>query len=279
MNFTAGALSLVLTSDISIRTRWKRKRSVISPQGLEKIKEEFFFVSSFVRLLAYAWTMILCWWSRRSLCRRLDFIPLFCLLFRSYAYICAHLFTKVLYSVYGSLFNKRTPWELECKVNCTDEILVTIGFVLQIKAMNNFQSLKKSRSLRFEYVTLSFLTSWREHLFRERRQLLAESVWKLWSFLKVKEDTSSNQQNISNRSSVKMVKFITVVSLCLAKEKLVWSLAAWRDWSFRHETCITTSTRSPTFWSSSTSLNSCCWCHLQAISQSVTLNLFSTWRK
>ena len=42
-------------------TRSKRKQSVISPQGLAKVKQqEFFFVSSFVRLLAYAWTMILC---------------------------------------------------------------------------------------------------------------------------------------------------------------------------------------------------------------------------
>ena len=41
-------LSLVHTSDISIRTRSQQKQSVISPQGLAKIKQEFFFVSSFL---------------------------------------------------------------------------------------------------------------------------------------------------------------------------------------------------------------------------------------
>ena len=75
-------LSLVHTSDVSIKTRSKRKQSVISPQGLAKIKQQdFFFVSSFVRLMAYAWTMILCLWLRRSLCRRLDLITLFYLRF------------------------------------------------------------------------------------------------------------------------------------------------------------------------------------------------------
>ena len=47
-------LSLVYTGDISISTRSIRKQSMISPLGLAKIKQEFFFVSSFVRLLAYA---------------------------------------------------------------------------------------------------------------------------------------------------------------------------------------------------------------------------------
>ena len=64
-SFVGGPLksgsSLVHTSDISIRTRSIRKQSMISPLGLVKIKQpEFFFVSSFVRFLAYAWTMILC---------------------------------------------------------------------------------------------------------------------------------------------------------------------------------------------------------------------------
>ena len=87
--------SPVHTTNISIRTKSKRKQSVISPQGLVKIKQQqFLFVSSFVRLLAYAWTMILCLWLRRSLCRRLDFIPLFCHLFCPYAYVYAHVWTR-----------------------------------------------------------------------------------------------------------------------------------------------------------------------------------------
>ena len=57
------------------------------PLGLAKTKQQdFFFVSPFVLLLAYASTMILCLCLWRSLCRRLDFIPLFCLLFCLYAY-------------------------------------------------------------------------------------------------------------------------------------------------------------------------------------------------
>ena len=75
-------LSQVHTSDISIRTSSIRKHSMTFPLGLTKIKQqESFFLSSFVRFLAYACTMILCLCLRRSLCRRLDFIPLFCLLF------------------------------------------------------------------------------------------------------------------------------------------------------------------------------------------------------
>ena len=51
------------------------KTNKISPLELAKIKhQEFFFVSSFVRFLAYAWTMILCLCLRRSLCHRLDFV-------------------------------------------------------------------------------------------------------------------------------------------------------------------------------------------------------------
>ena len=50
------------------RTRSIRKQSMIFPLGLAKIKQqEFFFVSSFVRLLAYAWTMTLCLQLRQSL--------------------------------------------------------------------------------------------------------------------------------------------------------------------------------------------------------------------
>ena len=64
---------------------------MISPLELEKIKQqEFFFVSPFVWFLAYAWTMILCLGLRRSLYCRLDFIPLFCLLFCPYAYVYAY---------------------------------------------------------------------------------------------------------------------------------------------------------------------------------------------
>ena len=53
-------LSLVHTIDISIRTTSIPKQSMISSLGLAKIKRPFFFVSSLVRLLACAWTMILC---------------------------------------------------------------------------------------------------------------------------------------------------------------------------------------------------------------------------
>ena len=74
----------------------QRKQSITSPLGLAKTKQQFFFVSPFVLLLAYAWTMILCLW--RSLCRRLDFIPLFCLLFCPYAY--AIVWTR-LYTSYS----------------------------------------------------------------------------------------------------------------------------------------------------------------------------------
>ena len=77
---------------VSIRTRSKRKQSMTSPLGLAKIKQEFFFVLSFVRLLAYAWTLISCLWLRWSLCRRVDLTPSFCLLFCPYAY--AHVWTR-----------------------------------------------------------------------------------------------------------------------------------------------------------------------------------------
>ena len=88
------SLSLVHTSDISISTRSIRKQSTTSPLGFAKTKQrEVFFVSPFVLLLAYAWTMILCLW--RSLCRRLGFIPLFCLLFCPYAYAYAIVWTRL----------------------------------------------------------------------------------------------------------------------------------------------------------------------------------------
>ena len=87
--------SLVHTSDISISTRSIRKQSMTSPLGLANSKQrEFFFVSPFVLLLAYAWNMILC--LLRSLCRRLDFIPLFCLLFCPYAYAYAIVWTRLI---------------------------------------------------------------------------------------------------------------------------------------------------------------------------------------
>ena len=47
--------TLVYTSDISIRTGSIRKQSMTSSLGLAKIKQEFFFVLSFVRFLAYAY--------------------------------------------------------------------------------------------------------------------------------------------------------------------------------------------------------------------------------
>ena len=71
----SSALGLVHTSDITIRTRSIRKQSMKSPLGLAKIKQEFFFVLSFVLFLTYAWTMILRLRLRRSLCLRLDLIP------------------------------------------------------------------------------------------------------------------------------------------------------------------------------------------------------------
>ena len=78
-------LNLVHASNVSIRIRSTRKQSLKFPLELAKIKQqEFLFVLSFVRFLAYVWTMILC--LRRSLCHRLDFISLFCLLFCPYAY-------------------------------------------------------------------------------------------------------------------------------------------------------------------------------------------------
>ena len=67
-------------------------------RDLRRTKQQgFFFVSPFVLLLAYAWTMILClcfclW---RSLSRRLDFIPLFCLLFSPYPYAYAVVWTRL----------------------------------------------------------------------------------------------------------------------------------------------------------------------------------------
>ena len=54
-------LNLVHPSNISIRTRSIREQRMISPPRLAKTKqEEYFLVSSFVRLLAYARAMILC---------------------------------------------------------------------------------------------------------------------------------------------------------------------------------------------------------------------------
>ena len=71
------------TSDISISTKSIRKQSMIYPLGRVNTKQrEFFFVSSFVLLLAYASTMFLCLCICRSTCRRLDCIRLcfaFCL--------------------------------------------------------------------------------------------------------------------------------------------------------------------------------------------------------
>ena len=93
----SGYLNRVHTSDISISisTRSIRKQSMTSPLGLAKTKQrECFFVSPFVLLLAYAWTMILCFW--RSLCRRLNFIPLFCLLFSPYAYAYAYAIVWIM---------------------------------------------------------------------------------------------------------------------------------------------------------------------------------------
>ena len=82
------SISLVNTGDIIIRTRSTRTQSMIFPLELVKINEqELFFVSSFVRLLAYAWTTTLC----LCLCRRLEFIPLFCLLFCSNVYAYVHV--------------------------------------------------------------------------------------------------------------------------------------------------------------------------------------------
>ena len=96
-------LSMVHTSDISIRTRSIRKQRMISPQGLAKIKKNF----SLFRLLFGSWLMLmtLCLWLRRSLCRRLDFIPVFCLFFCPYAYAYAHVWTR-LYRIHFLFWNK-----------------------------------------------------------------------------------------------------------------------------------------------------------------------------
>ena len=61
LNLYYSTLSVVHTRGISISTRSIRKQGMTSPLGLAKKKQqEFFFVSPFVLLLAYAWTMILC---------------------------------------------------------------------------------------------------------------------------------------------------------------------------------------------------------------------------
>ena len=81
-----------LNISIIIKIRSIRKKSMAYPLGLTEIKQQkFFFVSSLVQLFAYAWTMILCLCLRRSLFRRIDFIPLFCLLFCPYAYAYAYV--------------------------------------------------------------------------------------------------------------------------------------------------------------------------------------------
>ena len=63
LNLYYSTLSVVHTRgmSMSISTRSIRKQGMTSPLGLAKKKQqEFFFVSPFVLLLAYAWTMILC---------------------------------------------------------------------------------------------------------------------------------------------------------------------------------------------------------------------------
>ena len=89
------------------------------PLGCTKIKQqEFFFISSFVQLFTYACTMILC--LRWSLCRRLDFIPLFCLLFCPYAYV--QMWTKLknpgTEGLLPTVFSP-TPWKLKIFLHCT----------------------------------------------------------------------------------------------------------------------------------------------------------------
>ena len=77
------------------RTRSVRKQSMASPLGLAKMRQEFFFVSSFVRFLADAWTMFLCLCSLRSSCRKLNLIALFYILFQPYAYSYVQVWTMV----------------------------------------------------------------------------------------------------------------------------------------------------------------------------------------
>ena len=79
-------LSQVHTCDISISisTRSIRKQRLVNTKQFRLVhtkQREFFFVLSFVLLLAYASTMFLCLSLCRSICRRLHCIPLFCLLF------------------------------------------------------------------------------------------------------------------------------------------------------------------------------------------------------
>ena len=109
-------LNLVHASNVSIRIRSTRKQSLKFPLELTKIKQqEFLFVLSFVRFLAYVWTMILC--LRRSLCHRLDFISLFCLLFcpYAYAYIQVQTLLVIAWSIGHMLFSQtlsggRSSW-------------------------------------------------------------------------------------------------------------------------------------------------------------------------
>ena len=73
-----------LGSHEQLKHKDKINTEIKSPLRLAKIKEDFLFVSSLVLCLAYAWTVILR--LLLSLCRRFDFIRLFCLLFCPYAY-------------------------------------------------------------------------------------------------------------------------------------------------------------------------------------------------
>ena len=77
--------SLVHASNISTRIRSIRKQSMISPLGLAKTKQQKIFLG-----FVFCSTTGLCLW--RSSCRRLDFTPLFCLVFCPYSYV--HVWTR-----------------------------------------------------------------------------------------------------------------------------------------------------------------------------------------
>ena len=102
--------------------------------GLSNTKQrEFFFVSSFVLLLAYASTMFLWLCLCRSICRRLDCILLFCLLFvpmfkpaaherKQFANGLARQFAQLFPLVCGGVFVRISPCNAERKISVMFDI-------------------------------------------------------------------------------------------------------------------------------------------------------------
>ena len=102
--------------------------------GLSNTKQrEFFFVSSFVLLLAYASTMFLWLCLCRSICRRLDCILFFCLLFvpmfkpaaherKQFANGLARQFAQLFPLVCGGVFVRISPCNAERKISVMFDI-------------------------------------------------------------------------------------------------------------------------------------------------------------